>query len=320
METTGERPAGTTGVFRVTPDAGYSLAASIRFLEGFTPAAYEGPDAGTLRLAFVADGLDVAERSGGARVTEDGGDVVIETSGDATPDIVRDQVIRILSLDADGSGFDAVGERDPIAGALQARYPGLRPVLFHSPYEAAAWTVIGNRIRIVQAAAIKARMAAELGPTVEVHGESVPAFPGPSRVLELAAFPGLFGRKVEYLHAVAAAARDGLLEADRLRTMPVPEALTELKRIKGIGDFAAQLILLRGAGTVDAVPTHEPRLARAIQRAYRLDHTPEPAEIKHIAAKWAPYRTWVTLLLRRALEDETGEIAGQSVASPRRPA
>lgn len=306
-----ERAGDATGSFRIAPDDTYALAASIRFLEGFTPAAYEGPDAAVLRTAFIADGLDEAELPGGALVTQDGTDVVIETYGEAAPETVRDQVIRILSLDVDGSGFAAVARRDPVVGALQARYPGLRPVLFYSPYEAAAWTIIGNRIRITQAAAIKACMAAELGPAVVIRGQSVAAFPGPTALAALEGFPGLFGRKIEYLHAVADAAMAGLLEASRLRAMPVPDALTELKRIKGIGDFASQLVLLRGVDTVDAVPTHEPRLARAIQRAYRLDHTPEPAEIQSIAAGWQPYRTWVTLLLRRALEDETGEIAGR---------
>lgn len=299
-----------TATFRVTPDETYSLAASIHFLEGFTPAAYDGPEM-ALRLAFIADGLEEAELAGGASVTQDDGDVVIETWGAAPPETVRDQVIRILSLDVDGRGFAAVGERDPVVAGLQARYPGLRPVLFSSPYEAAAWTVIGNRIRITQAAAIKTRMAAELGPSVIIRGLPVPAFPGPAALAAVEGFPGLSGRKIEFLHGVAAAAMAGALEASHLRTLPVPEALAELKRIKGIGDFASQLILLRGAGTVDAIPTHEPRLARAVQRAYRLDPLPEPAEIQAIAAAWAPYRTWVTLLLRRLLEDETGEIAGR---------
>jgi DNA-3-methyladenine glycosylase II len=52
-----------------------------------------------------------------------------------------------------------VGERDPVVGEVQHRYPGLRPVGFWSPYEAAAWTIIGHRIRITQAAAIKGRHA-----------------------------------------------------------------------------------------------------------------------------------------------------------------
>jgi DNA-3-methyladenine glycosylase II len=139
--------------------------------------------------------------------------------------VVRDQVERVLSLDTDGRGFAAVGERDPVVGRLQDRYPGLRPVLFYSPYEAAAWAIIGNRIRIVQAARIKARMAEDLGSPVKVRGKQELAFPGPSRLLGLEGFPGLFGRKAEYLRAVARAAVEGKLEASYLRSLPPEEAL-----------------------------------------------------------------------------------------------
>jgi len=86
--------------------------------------------------------------------------------------------------------------RDPVVGELQVRYPGLRLVLFYSPYEAAAWAIIGHRIRIVQAAKIKARMAEELGRVVEVDGKEEHAFLGPSSLLELGSFPGLSERKV----------------------------------------------------------------------------------------------------------------------------
>jgi DNA-3-methyladenine glycosylase II len=51
---------------------------------------------------------------------------------------IRSQVERVLSLDVDGTDFPAVAQRDPVVRNLQARYPGLRPVQFHSPYEAAA--------------------------------------------------------------------------------------------------------------------------------------------------------------------------------------
>ena len=98
---------------------------------------------------------------------------------------VRPQVERILALDVDGSGFPAVGERDPVVGELQQRYPGLRPVGFWSPYKAAAWAIIGQRIRIRQAAAIKARMAKELGEPVRFGGQVVHAFPSPQRLAGL---------------------------------------------------------------------------------------------------------------------------------------
>src|SRR5215212_12001903 len=53
------------GSFELRPVGPYSLAASVRFLEGFTPAAYEGHKEGHLHLAFVADGgEDVAGELG----------------------------------------------------------------------------------------------------------------------------------------------------------------------------------------------------------------------------------------------------------------
>ena len=41
-------------------------------------------------------------------------------------------------------------------GGAQARLPGLRPCGFHSPYEAAAWSVLAQRLRILQAARLRA--------------------------------------------------------------------------------------------------------------------------------------------------------------------
>jgi len=294
-------------LFELRPRGPYALAASVRFLEGFAPAAYESATPGHLHMAFVADG---GAAVAGVCVRAEGGGVVGEIVGDADPGVVRAQGARILSLDVDGSGFPAVGARDPVIGRLQARYPGLRPVLFYSPYEAAAWALIGQRIRIAQAARIKARMAEELGPAVTVHGERLHAFPGPARLADLDAFPGLTMQKVERLRALGVAAADGALDAARLRALPSEDALARLKELPGIGDFSAQLILLRGAGEPDYLPTAEPRLGRAVARAYGLDHPPSATDLTTLAAAWRPYRTWATVLLRTMLEDETHEIAG----------
>jgi DNA-3-methyladenine glycosylase II len=234
----------------------------------------------------------------------------VETYGEAAPEVVRNQVRRVLSLDVDGSQFPEVGKRDTVVGKLQERYPGLRPVCFYSPYEAAAWAIIGNRIRIVQAAKIKSRMAEELGEPVEMYRKWEHAFPAPSRLLRLDGFPGLSARKIEYLRALASAALEGRLEAPYLRSPSATEALARLKELPGIGDFSAELILLRGAGEADHCPAREPRLARAVAIAYGLKQTPTAEEVGDISEGWRPYRTWVALHLRTMLEDETGEIRG----------
>jgi DNA-3-methyladenine glycosylase II len=305
--------------FTLVPRGPFSLTASIRFLEGFTPAAYREAAADALALAFPVEG---SWRTAGVRVRQDGAGVTAEIMSPDAPDpdlvaAVRRQVERILSLDVDGSDFPAVGDRDPVVADLQGRYPGLRPVGFWSPYEAAAWTIIGHRIRITQAAAIKARIAEQLGEPVRFGDHLVHAFPSPQRLAGIDAFPGLSGRKPEWLRSVARAALDGELDTARLRGLPRSEALAELKKLPGIGDFSAGLILLRGAGDPDALAEHEPRLARAVGLAYGLAGPATPEQLREISEGWRPYRTWVTLLLRAQLEDETGEITGRRRAGLR---
>ena len=293
--------------FELVPRGPFSLAAGAAFLEGFAPAAYRGAAEGHLHLAFVPDGEEAAA---GVCLRQPDGVVVGEVFGEADPGAVRDQVARILSLDVDGSGFPAVGGRDPVVGGLQRRWPGLRPVGFCSPYEAAAWALICHRIRMVQAARIKARMAAELGQAVDVHGDRRHAFPAPARLAGLEGFAGLYGRKVDNLRSLGEAAAVGRLDGAWLRALPRERALAELKRLPGIGDFSAELVLVRGAADPDHLPVHEPRLCRGAALAYGLDEPPDRPWLEERSQSWRPYRSWVVLLLRVLIEAETGDRGG----------
>src|SRR5829696_1548106 len=81
----------------------FSLAASTRFLEGFTPAAYRGsPDGGPLRLAFPVEG---SWRTAGVAVRQQPDGTVLADVAGNVPDGLMAQLARILSLDVDGSGF-----------------------------------------------------------------------------------------------------------------------------------------------------------------------------------------------------------------------
>ncbi len=286
----------------------FDLTASTRFLEGFAPAAR--PDAassaGELRLAFPAA---PSWRPVGVLVSQPEPDGPVRARVFADPsdvDAALEQVRRMLSLDVDGSGFAAVGARDPVVGDLQRRYPGLRPVTFHSPYEAACWTIIGHRIRIVQAAQLKQKLAERFGTPVDVAGVTLPTFPGPAALPERV--PLVSELKSDRLHAVAEAALAGRLDAATLRALPPDEAIARLRELPGIGPFSAELILLRGAGHPDRFPTVEGRLHEEMAHAYGLTD-PSMADLTQVADGWQPYRTWVALLLRTRREDETAEIA-----------
>ena len=272
----------------------WSLQTSRRFWEGFTPAALAGEPAGLgLRTVFRAEG---DWRRAEAEVTQAGETARVALAGDGDLDAAAEQVCRFLALDVDGRGWPQVGRRDAVMASAQARLPGLRPCGFHSPYEAAAWSVLAQRLRIVQAA----RLRAEL---VDRHGEDG-AFPAPQTLARLDL--DLPGRKGEYLRAVAGAALDGLLNGAALRSLDPDEAIQRVQQVKGLGPFAAELVVVRGANAPDALPHHERRLAAEIAERYGPGRT-----LPEVSEAWRPYRTWAAVHLRVLREQRTGEIAGR---------
>lgn len=219
------------------------------------------------------------------------------------------QAVATVSLDLDGRGFVDIGRRDPIIGRLQAENGNLRPVLFHSPYEAACAFIIGHRISILQTRRIRQRMAAEAGEAIEVEGTTFKAFPDPRALLRLESFAGVAPAKIERLHHVARAALDGTLDRARLRSMPEPDALMQLRTLPGIGEFFAQGILMRGAGLADAV-TEDDLTPRAIQLLYGLRERPDRAIVLKYAEAWRPFRMWVLVLMHVWLRSQPPEVIG----------
>ncbi|MEU0558231.1 hypothetical protein [Dactylosporangium sp. NPDC006015] len=215
------------------------------------------------------------------------------------PDEAWRQALAVLSLDVDGSGYPQVGERDPVIGALQRQHAHLRPVLFHSPYEAACAFIIAHRMRIEQGRAIRQRMAREHGEAFEIGGVTAHAFPSPQRLLRITDVPGIDGEKVRRLHGVAQAALDGLLDRARLRSLPVRQALADVRRLRGVGDFFATAIVMRGAGLVDVLPGDEMTMS-GMRRRYDLPAAPTDEDIARVTDAWRPYRMWCSVLIHAA--------------------
>jgi DNA-3-methyladenine glycosylase II len=273
----------------------WSLATSREFWEGFTPAALGGrsePD--TLSTVYRVE-ADWSRAE--AKVTQRKSTATIVVTGGGDLGEAADQAARFLALDVDGRGWIDVARRDQVIAEAQHELPGLRPCGFHSPYEAAAWAVLSQRLRIVQAARLRAEI-------IDRHGDRG-AFPSPEALLRLDL--DLPGRKGEYLRAVAAAALDGHLDGNALRSMDPGQAVQAVQEVKGLGPFAAELVVLRGANIPDGLPAHERRLEAEITERYGPGRT-----LTEVSAAWRPFRTWAAVHLRALRERRTHEIDRQS--------
>ncbi|WP_394613188.1 DNA-3-methyladenine glycosylase family protein [Lentzea sp. JNUCC 0626] len=271
----------------------WSLVTSRSFWEGFTPSALPAREKEALRATFLVEG---EWRRAEVSVTQRGPTALLSVSGPADPEAAAAQACRFLSLDVDGRAWPDVAARDPVIAAAQSALPGLRPCGFYSPYEAAAWSVLSQRLRMSQASALKTSLLRD------------GVFPAPAELRSLDL--DLPGRKPEYLRAVAEAALDGLLDAATLRAMKPAAAVLAVQQVKGLGPFAAELVVLRGANAPDAVPHNETRLTDEVAERYGRP-------LAEVSEAWRPYRTWAAVHLRVMRERR---LAATAPSQPPQPA
>jgi DNA-3-methyladenine glycosylase II len=265
---------------------------------------------GVMRMAFCLDGdyerqVGVEARQSGDRL-ELRAEAIGDPLNDAEIEAVRNQVARVISLDHDGETFHRLCLADPVLSRVHARAPGFRPALFYSPYEAALWSIISARRARNQAITLRTRMSQQYGASFELSGSPTVCVPTPSSVLQIEALPGLPADRIPRLHAVAEAAQQGQLNAERLRAMPPEDAQAKLQQLPGIGPFYSSLIVIRACGHADAPSLGEPQSRAAIQAAYGIDHELSDAELLALAETWRPFRTWVSVMMR-ALADSTSQ-------------
>jgi DNA-3-methyladenine glycosylase II len=286
--------AGMTRSLTITPRGAFDLRESAEF--GFGQRDAQRFD-GVMRLAFVLDDLRTPV---GVAVRQAGESVQVEYDGTDDGEAVRRQVSRVLSLDHDGREFEAVGQRDPVIARLQAVAPGLRPPLFHSPYEAAVWAVLSARRPARQMAQVRQRLSEALGTVFTVAGQELAALPTPYALVDVGSFPEIPDEKMARIRGVAEAAIAGQLDVDRLVSLGPEAATADLQSIKGIGPFYASLIVIRATGFTDVLPVDEPMLRGLVTSLYQLDPPCSPEMLAEIAQPWRPFRTWASVLIRAA--------------------
>jgi DNA-3-methyladenine glycosylase II len=292
------RPTVSSHTAQLVPIGPFSLEAAATF--GFGPT--EGQPLrfdGAMRLAFPVDGGSgyagavLRQSAANQEIT-----VELQTTKTADPELALRQIARIISIDHDGNEFLGVGERDPVIGELQTRFPGHRPVLFHSPYEAAVWSIISARKPSAMAARTRTAISERLGHSFTLAGQTLHAFPQPDALSDLSNISGLDETKARRLLKIADAGAE--LEADALKSRGPEDAFIYAQTLEGIGPFYASLIVLRATGFADApLKIPEPRTLSYAAELYD-DQQLSIERLTQLAENWRPFRTWSTVLIRIA--------------------
>lgn len=104
-------------------------------------------------------------------------------------------------------------------------------------------------------------------------------------------------QKTVYARELAKAILGGSLNLKALEELPDAEAKAELKKIKGIGEWTADIYLLMALLRADVMPRGDLALHVAYRNLKGLERTPTSDEFQATAALWNPYRAAAARLL-----------------------
>ncbi|HEX4454969.1 MAG TPA: hypothetical protein VH143_29110 [Kofleriaceae bacterium] len=270
-----------SGSLTITPP--FDLALSIEFLRGFSPMAGEQQLArGSIVKSWLHRGQPIEATLSASGWGVDYALASPRPIGDAAERAIVETATQFLSADEDLAPFYALAEGDAAFAPVARRLHGLHHVRFGTPFEAACWSVINQRLGRAQARAMKAALVRRFG------APNSDAFPEPAAIAgaderELFALLG-HQRKARAVAAVTAAFAS--IDPSWLRTAPLGDVERWLRAIWGIGDFAAAFVLFRGLGRAIALPWG-PKFVTAAQATYgaRCDR----AALERRAGAWGPW-------------------------------
>jgi DNA-3-methyladenine glycosylase II len=163
-------------------------------------------------------------------------------------------------------------------------------------WRAIVGSIAGQQLSVAAAGTIRERIAA-LG---------AEGFPSPREISTLSEEVlrgcGLSRAKVLSVRGVAMAWLEGDIDPARLLEQSDEEVIESLVRLRGVGRWTAEMVLIFSLGRSDVLAVDDLGIRSAVQRAYGLAERPVRAELLRIGEPWRPYRSFASLCLWRSLK------------------
>ena len=217
-----------------------------------------------------------------------------------TQNVVVERMIFFLSLKDDLQPFYRIGREDAdFAPIIEILY-GYHQVKFLTPFENACWAVLTQRNPMKIAQKTKQALIEKYGNYLEVQENMYWAFPEPIQIA-VADYGEILkvirnDQRAEYLIATARAFSE--VDDEFLKTAPDEEVEAWLRNIKGIGEWSATFIMVRGLGRMEYIPLTETRLIEAASRVYGYGEELSREDLKRLAERYGLWQGYWAHYLR----------------------
>jgi DNA-3-methyladenine glycosylase II len=272
------------------PTPPFDFNKSLQFLGIFGPTKNEQTvSTHSLTKAISIDGQTIVFQLTSIGTTEKPGLEYTLFSEDlinkAMENAITERIAFYLSLKDDLRAFYLIGRNDHNFVPIIEQLYGYHQVKFLTTFENACWAVLTQRNPMKIAQKTKQALVEKYGSSLEVNGSVYWAFPEPMQIVVTDESELLKvirnDRRSEYLHAIARAFSE--VNEDFLKTAPDEEVEAWLRNIKGIGEWSARFIMVRGLGRMESVPLTETRLLEAASKVYGHGEELNRDDLKRLA-------------------------------------
>ncbi len=164
----------------------------------------------------------------------------------------------------------------------------------YKPFESLVMSIISQQLSAKAAATIKARVKLVI--------------PNVTPELVLAAEEeairqcGVSYPKIRYIRDLSTKVITGEVALDNLQDLDNTELLKQLTSVKGIGAWTAEMFLIFTLGRPDVMSIGDAGLQRAAKWLHTLADRKDGNYLGEVAPNWAPYRSFASLYLWRAID------------------
>lgn len=111
-------------------------------------------------------------------------------------------------------------------------------------------------------------------------------------------------RKAEYVIDTSRLIVNGELDLEVLSLRSDEEVIEILVKIRGIGYWTAENVLLFGLGRKNLFPVKDVGIQNAVKNLYNLDKKPSIEEMLTVSEGWSPYKSYASLYLWESLDNQ----------------
>jgi DNA-3-methyladenine glycosylase II len=216
-------------------------------------------------------------------------------------------LVRLLGLDRSLAAFHRAADGDPVLGPLARDFHGLKPPRFATLFEALVNGFACQQVSLTLGILLLNRLAETYGSGVDQPDGRGYAFPCPDDLAgcapdQLRAL-GFSRQKALAIIELARALAGQRLDLDALESLDDATAMERLQRLRGVGRWTAEYVLLRGLGRLHVFPGDDIGARNNLQRWLGLLEPLDYDGVRRTLERWAPYQGLIYLhLLLKNLE------------------